>query len=316
MAANVPYFELNNGVQMPGVAAGCWLGVDGDVTATKEMCLNALKVGYRHLDTAPGYGNERYVGEAIRESGIPREEIFVTTKLGHFHDVRGSFEDSLAALDVGYIDLYLIHWPQTHEKKTEPWNPGRVLSFDEHPNFVDAWRDMEDLLATGKVRALGVCNFSAAHLETLLAHARVVPAVNQVEAHPCLPQHALQAACAARGIRLCAYAPFAQGNPVFFDDEDLKAVAGRHGVTPAQVVVSWLAQRGVPPIAKSARVERMRTNISLVTLSEEDMRLVDAIHTKPGMHRSLLAHTQDGVVFGWTYEQLGWAMGLGGVVLE
>lgn len=313
-AAPVPYFTLNNGVKMPGVGKGCWLGPEGGRDVAEEMCKNALKCGYRHLDTAAGYYNEELVGKAVRESGLPREDLFVTTKLRprDAHRVREAFEDSLKALDIGYIDLYLMHWPVTHTP-----DGSRARPFEEHPNFVDVWAEMEKLLDTGKVRAIGVSNFSVKNLEILLQHAKVVPANNQVEIHPYLPQHALKQYCAEKGILLTAYSPFGQGNPLFFTDPDFAAVAEKHGATPAQVAISWLVQRGTPPIAKSANVDRMQQNLTLLRLSQEDIDRIERVHQKPGAHRSLLGyHKPDGTVFMWTYEQLGWPMTVGGFVKE
>ncbi|KIP05273.1 hypothetical protein PHLGIDRAFT_119988 [Phlebiopsis gigantea 11061_1 CR5-6] len=303
MKAVVPYFTLNNGVRMPGVGAGCWLGVDGDRGVTKEMCLNALKCGYRHLDTAPGYGNEELVGDAIRESGLPRNELFVTTKL----DTSMTSED-----------LSNDRWRASTAilAETEPWMPGRILTFDEHPNFVDAWKELEAVLQTGKVRAVGVSNFSIQNLEILLANTSVMPAVNQVEAHLCHPQDPLKQYCDERNILLSAYSPLGQGNPLYFTDAAVVQVAERHSATPAQVGLSWLVRRGIVPIVKSAKVERMKTNLELIDLAPEEMRALDSVHRKPGMHRSLVdyPHTPDGKVVGWTYAQLGWAMDVGGFV--
>lgn len=311
--ADVPYFTMNDGHKMPGVGMGCWLGLDGGPGITEEMCRNALKRGYRHIDTATGYFNEGLVGKAVRESGVPRSEIFVTTKLwcSHYWRVRDAFEDSLKALGLDYIDLYLMHFPQT----LTPDNT-RALAFDEHPNFVDVWAEMEKLLETGKVRSIGVSNFSVRNLEILLRHAKVVPANNQVEAHPCLPQHELQKFCAEKGILLSAYSPLGQGNPVFFHDPDFARIAEAHGAAPAQVALSWLVQRGVPVLVKSANTERMAANITLLKLTPDEMRVVDELHKKPGMHRSLVTgfYWPDGTVYGWTFEQLGWPLAAGGIV--
>ncbi|GJE99041.1 hypothetical protein PsYK624_152810 [Phanerochaete sordida] len=120
MASAAPTFTLNNGVQMPGIGAGSWLGITANPAEAKEICLNALKIGYRHIDTAPGYGNEQHIGEAIRESGVPRDEVFICTKLGHVHAALGALAASLKALDTEYIDLYLLHWPQTSELRMSP----------------------------------------------------------------------------------------------------------------------------------------------------------------------------------------------------
>ncbi|KIP05271.1 hypothetical protein PHLGIDRAFT_128998 [Phlebiopsis gigantea 11061_1 CR5-6] len=311
MSLPVPSFTLNNGVKIPGVGKGCWLGPDGGKDVALTMCKNALQVGYRHIDTAAGYANEELVGQAVRESGIPRSEIFVTTKIWvrNGHRVRAAFEDSLKALDIEYIDLYLVHWPMTHAADGTP------RSFDEEPNFITVWKDMEKLLDTGKVRAIGVSNFSVQNLELLLKHATVVPAVNQVEAHPCLPQVELQTFCQEKGILLSAYSPLGQGNALFFEDADFVKVVEAHNATPAQIAISWLVQRGIAPIVKSANLERMKLNITLVELSAAEMDTIGAVHKKPNMHRSLLPyHATDGTVFGWTYKQLGWPMAHGGLV--
>ncbi|EKM52965.1 uncharacterized protein PHACADRAFT_197396 [Phanerochaete carnosa HHB-10118-sp] len=176
---------------------------------------------------------------------------------------------------------------------------------------------MEKLLDTGKVRAIGVSNFSIKNLEILLKHAKVAPANNQVEIHPYLPQHALQKYCDEKGILLSAYSPLGQGNPMFFSDPDFARIAESHDATPAQISISWLVQRGTPPIVKSANVERMKKNITLVKLSPGEMEVIDNIHRKPGAHRSLMTyHRPDGTASMWTYEQLGWPMTVGGLVKE
>ncbi|GJE99040.1 aldo/keto reductase [Phanerochaete sordida] len=311
--ADIPRVTMNNGLKMPSVGLGCWLGLDGGPGVAEEMCRNALKHGYRHIDTATGYFNEELVGKAIRESGVPRSEIFLTTKLwcSHFGRVREAFEDSLKAFGLDYIDLYLMHFPQRIAEDNS-----RAFPFEEHPNFVDVWAEMEKLLGTGKVRAIGVSNFSVMNLEILLQSCTVVPATNQVEAHPCLPQHDLQAYCEAKGIVLSAYSPLGQGNPAFFSDPDFLGVAQAHGATPAQVAISWLVQRGVPTLVKSANVERMKANITLLKLTPDEMRVVNELHTKPGAHRSLVKgfYWPDGTVNGWTFEQLGWPLTEGGLV--
>ncbi|CDO68839.1 hypothetical protein BN946_scf184805.g48 [Trametes cinnabarina] len=193
---------------------------------------------------------------------------------------------------------------------------GNARPFEEHPNFVDAWAEMEKLLETGKVRSIGVSNFSINNLEILLQHAKVGPVNNQVEVHPCHPQYDLKQYCDNKGILLSAYSPLGQGNPLFFSDPDFAKVANDHAVTPAQVAVSWLVERGIPTLVKSSKVDRMKANITFVKLTPEEMRTIDGIHKKPGMHLSLLTpyHTSDGIWLGWTYEQLGWPMTAGGIL--
>ncbi|KAI0084598.1 Aldo/keto reductase [Irpex rosettiformis] len=318
-AADVPQFTFNNGIKVPSVGMGCWMGADGGLDKIEDMCKNAIKNGYRHLDTACGYNNEQLVGKAIRESGVPRSEIFLTTKLGNSDHgrVREAFEDSLAKLGVEYIDLYLMHWPQAIISASGGF-AGQALQPDESPTLVETWKEMEKLLDTGKVKSIGVSNFSIKTLETLLAHAKVVPVTNQIELHPLYPQFELQKYCQDKGILLTAYSPLGQGRPEFFQDSDYAKIVEAHKVNPAQIAISWLVQRGIIAIPKSANVERMKTNITLISLSPEELTTVSSIHKKTGQHRSLMTYggSKPGEVFGWTYEQLGWNLKEGGFVKD
>ncbi|KAF9075631.1 Aldo/keto reductase [Rhodocollybia butyracea] len=316
MAANIPSFMLNNGIKIPSVGMGCWMGTPGGGERVYHMCLNALKAGYRHFDTAAGYGNEEQVGKAIRESAIPRNEIFLTTKLANpYHSrVKEAFEESLKTLDCEYIDLYLMHWPQAGK---QGWGDD-VFRPDESPTFVETWRDMEKLLKGGKVKSIGVSNFSIKNLEILLPHCTVVPATNQVEMHPCLPQNDLKAYCASKGILLTAYSPLGQptgpDQPIsLFNNDAIKSIANKLNVDLAQVLLSWGVQRKTVVIPKTEKEMRMKTNITLIELSTEDMKAIDELHTQPNMHRTLV-HSASGVVFGWTYEEMGWNIVNGFVV--
>ncbi|KDQ55067.1 hypothetical protein JAAARDRAFT_37592 [Jaapia argillacea MUCL 33604] len=282
------------------------------------MCRLALKNGYRHFDTADMYGNEEEVGQAIRESGIPRSEIFLTTKLNNdAHDsVSEAFQASLQSLNCGYIDLYLMHWPQAD-------GPRGVLREGQRPTFIDTWKDMEKLLDTGKVKSIGVSNFSIKTLSALLPHCTTIPAINQVELNPCLPQEELKAFCEEQGIVLTAYCPLGQSNRIFLKDADIVKIAESHTVTPAQVALSWGVQRGTIVIPKSENEGRMKQNITLIALSPAEMDQINAIHRKPNMHRSLCGYHSKGNgpkggwgIFGWSYEELGWNMGEDGVVLD
>ncbi|KAI0789020.1 Aldo/keto reductase [Irpex lacteus] len=320
MAAPVPEFTLNNGRKIPSVGMGCWIDINGGLDTVETMCLNAIKNGYRHIDTAKGYGNEQLVGKAIRESGVPRSEIFLTTKLwsSDHGRVREAFEESFAKLDVEYIDLYLMHWPQAVIADEVGMHSGRTLAIDESPTFVETWKEMEKLLETGKVKSIGVSNFSIKNLEILLPHVKVIPAVNQVELHPFLPSFELQKYCEEKGILLVGYSPLGMGHPAFFEDPDYAKIVEAHKANPAQIVISWLVQRGIPTIPKSANVERQKANITLVTLTPEEIATINAIHKKPGQHRTLVFPpiAPEGVVIGWTYEQLGWPFDKAGVVRE
>ncbi|KAA1470614.1 aado/keto reductase [Dentipellis sp. KUC8613] len=318
--ADIPYLTFNNGAKVPSIGMGCWMGQVGGGELVKEMCTKALAAGYRHFDTAAGYGNEEQVGAALRESDIPREELFVTTKLSFEHNrVRELFDESLKKLGLEYIDLYLMHWPNAIVD-------GKILTPEEHPTIVDTWKEMEKLLETGKVKSIGVSNFSIKTLTQLLPHCTVVPATNQVELHPYLPQHALKAFCEARGILLTAYSPLGQrpspsedsSVPALFADPTITTLAEKYSTTVGQILISWSVQRGTVSIPKSANAERMKANITLVKLDEADMKALDGIHEQPGKHRSLLVYqgSKPGEVFGWKYEWLGWNRTADGVVVQ
>ncbi|KAF8501241.1 Aldo/keto reductase [Hysterangium stoloniferum] len=302
MAASIPHFTFNNGEKFPSVGLGCWMGEPGKTEQTEEMVKTALKHGYRHFDTAAGYGNEEAVGKAIRGSVIPRSEIFVTTKLGaYFHgDVRTAFEDSLNKLGLKYIDLYLMHWPMAAEN-------GKVLPADVSPTFVETWKQMEQIIE-GKVKSIGVSNFSIKNLEVLLKEAIVVPVTNQVELHPAYPSFGLLEYCKSKNILLTAYSPLGQYNTPFFSNTTLQEVAKKEDCSVSQILISWAVQRGTIVIPKSEKEERIRDNIKLVTLSDSSMSVLNHLHELPDQHRPLCGYfkLEPGKVFGWTYEQLGW----------
>jgi diketogulonate reductase-like aldo/keto reductase len=252
---------LNDGSRMP------WLGLGAYRIAAGKPCLqavtHALSVGYRHIDTAAFYGNEEDVGRAVRESGIAREKVFVVTKLwnsdqGYASAIRAC-DQSLAKLKLDYIDLYLIHWPE----------PRRRL---------DSWRALVELRKQGKCRSIGVSNYTIAHLQELMAHSDVVPSVNQVEFSPFLFQRELLDFCRSHGIQLEAYCPLTRGQKL--GDPVLRAVAGRHGKTPAQVVLRWALQHEVVVIPKSGQPARIDENAALFdfTLEKRDMAALDALH--------------------------------------
>ncbi|KAG8774308.1 hypothetical protein FRC12_002055 [Ceratobasidium sp. 428] len=318
----VPKVKLNTGVEVPAVGLGCWMGQVGGGEETYQMVKLALKLGYRHFDTASRYGNEEGVGRAIRESGIPRSEVFVSTKLvdwDHDDPARG-LEGSLKALDIGYIDLYLMHWPIARLGGRD----GIICQPDESPTFVETWLGMEKLLETGKVKQIGVSNFSVKNLDILLEKATVVPAVNQVELHPCYPRHELLQYCTSKGIHLTAYCPLGQYRSPFFSDPVFVEAAERMSktlsktITPSQIVLSWAVQRGTIVIPKSANEERLKQNVDIITLREDIFQAVDAYHKKPGMHKTLDAYTMrdPGTVGGWTYEQMGWSLDKEGNVVN
>ncbi|POS77658.1 aldo/keto reductase [Diaporthe helianthi] len=316
MAANVPQFKLNNGVLMPSVGLGCWMGSPGGGEKVYKMVTAALKAGYRHFDTADGYGNEEEVGRAIRDSGIPRTEIFATTKLNNtdHHRVKEAFDRSLKALNIEYIDLWLMHWPQGKQED------GVYRKPHQSPTYHDTWADMVKIYEDtdkGKVRAIGVSNFGVPILKSLLDTTNVVPAAVQVELHPCLPSCNLRKFCADKSIIITAYSPIGQPTPdrpsPLLTEESIREIAKKHGVSEGQVVLSWGVQHGIVVVPKSENPDRIKANISLVKLDDADMKTIDSIHKKPGLHRSLLGyHQPDGSVFGWTYEEMGWELVAGG----
>ena len=255
---------LTNGVEIPTLGFGTWQVPDGP--ATYDAVAEALRVGYRHIDTAAGYYNEEGVGAALRATDIPRDEIFVTTKLRNgdqgYDTTLAAFEASRAALDLEYVDLFLIHWP--------------VPSLDL---YVETWRAFEKLQADGLVRSIGVSNFLPEHLDRLVAETEIVPSVNQIEVHPTFQQADLQAATRAHGIAVQAYSPLGRGT-----DLEAPAVvdaAQRLGVSPAQVVLRWHLQAGRIVIPKSVTAERIRANIDVLgfELTDADVAAIDALES-------------------------------------
>ncbi len=249
---------LNNGVAMPWLGIGTWQSAAG--RETEQSVAWALELGYRHVDTAALYGNEADVGRALRASGVPRDQVFVTTKVWN-DDLRGrrvreAFDLSLKKLGLDRVDLYLVHWPV----------PGAYL---------EAWKVLEDLLAEGRTRAIGVSNFLVPQLETLLAKARVVPAVNQVEWHPWLQQPALVEFCRKHAIAFQAWSPLMQGR--VGEEPELVRLGQRHGKSPAQVAIRWGLQRQVVMIPKSVRRERIAENAAVFDfeLSADEVSAID-----------------------------------------
>jgi diketogulonate reductase-like aldo/keto reductase len=257
----VPSLTLNNGVSIPQVGLGVFQVPDDGTQANVEK---ALELGYRHVDTAAAYYNEAGVGAALRASGLPREDVFVTTKLRNgdqgYEQALKAFEDSRRELGVDYVDLYLIHWPV----------PSKGL-------YVETWKAFEKLLADGAVRAIGVSNFLPDHLERLVAESDVVPAVNQVEVHPTFQQADVQAKCRELGIVVEAYSPLGRGADL--EAPAVTATATEIGVTPAQVVLRWAIQQGIVVIPKSVSPERQATNIDLFSfeLSDDQMAQISAL---------------------------------------
>ncbi|MFA5449838.1 MAG: aldo/keto reductase [Clostridia bacterium] len=251
--------KLNNGVEIPILGLGVYLSGKDTYTAVRT----ALDEGYRHIDTAMVYENESDVGRAVKDSGIAREDIFITTKLWNddmrANNVRGAAEKSLALLGLDYIDLYLIHWPVAGK-------------------FMPSYKVMEDLYRKGMFRAIGVSNFLSHHMDALLKETEVVPAVNQIEIHPYLTNQTEIDYCKAKGIAPEAWAPLARGKAV--KDKTIKAIAKKYNKTPAQIVIRWHIQRGVIVIPKSVTSKRIAENAKVFDflLSAEDISAINALN--------------------------------------
>ena len=254
--ATVPTIRLNNGVEIPQLGFGVYQVPPED---TADAVSTALEIGYRHIDTAEMYGNEKGVGEAVARAGLDRGEVFVTSKLNNgFHrrdDALRAFDQSLGDLGFEYLDLFLIHWPL----------PGIDV------DYIETWKAMEEIYASGRCRAIGVSNFQAHHLRRLFSETQVRPAVNQIEVHPYLTQEELRAFDADHEIVTEAWSPIAQGKVL--GDPAIVAIAERLGRTPAQVVLRWHVQRGDVVFPKSVSRQRMQENYELFDfeLGTDDM---------------------------------------------
>lgn len=256
-----PTITLNNGVQIPQLGFGVYqISTDDIVPALTK----AVEVGYRHIDTAALYGNEEGVGRVVRQSGIAREDFFVTTKCWNsdqgYDEALGAFDASLERLGLDYVDLYLIHWPQPKRDR-----------------YVDTWRAFEKISADGRARAIGVSNFQADHLRRLVDEGTVVPAVNQVEAHPTFAQTELRAVHQELGIATEAWAPLGKSEDL--DNPTVTSIAERVGKTPAQVVLRWHLQLGNIVFPKSVTPERIQANFDVFDfeLSASDVAEIDAV---------------------------------------
>ncbi|RAL22500.1 aldo/keto reductase [Thermoflavimicrobium daqui] len=252
---------LNNGVQMPWLGLGVWKTKEGQ--EVENAVKAAIKAGYRSIDTAAVYGNEVGVGKAIKDSGIAREDLFITTKVWNadqgYDSTLAAFEESRQKLGIDYVDLYLIHWPVKEKYK-------------------ETWKALEKLYRDGLVRAIGVSNFQVHHLEDILADCTVKPMVNQVEFHPYLTQKELLAFCKEKQIQLEAWSPLMQGAVV--NDETIQTLAKKYQKTPAQIVLRWDLQHGVVTIPKSIKEHRIIENADIFDfeLAPEDMDQIDQLN--------------------------------------
>ncbi|PIC64636.1 aldo/keto reductase [Sporosarcina sp. P13] len=253
--------RLSNGVEMPWLGLGTYKIQDG--TESTNVVKTAIQHGYRSIDTATLYGNERGIGEGIIASEIDRKELFITTKVWNsdlgYEKTLAAFNESLTKLSLDYLDLYLIHWPVEGK-------------------FIEAWQALETLYIEGKVKAVGVCNFQIHHLEELMKDAKIKPMVNQVEYHPRLSQKELQAFCQQHGIQLEAWSPLMQGE--LLENKALQEIAERYNKTVAQVILRWDLQNGVITIPKSTNAYRIAENADIFDfeLAPEDLKQIDMLN--------------------------------------
>lgn len=257
------YVTLNNGVEMPQLGFGVFQVPDP--AECERAVIDAAEVGYRLFDTAASYMNEEAVGRGLKASGVPRDELFITTKLwiedAGYEKTKASFQRSLDKLQLDYLDLYLIHQP--------------------FGDVYGSWRAMEEILAEGRVRAIGVSNFAPDRLVDLILHNEIVPAINQVETNPFCQQIEAQGIMTAEGVQIESWAPFAEGKNDLFTNELLATIAASHGKSIAQVVLRWLIQRDVVAIPKSVRKERMAENFAIwdFELDQDEMDRIATLDT-------------------------------------
>lgn len=255
------YVKLNNGLEMPILGFGVYQIQDYD--ECKKAVLNAIETGYRLIDTAASYKNEKAVGDAIKESGINRKELFITTKLwiqkNGYEDTKKAFNNSLEKLQLDYLDLYLIHQP--------------------FGDYYGEWRCMEELYKNGKIKAIGVCNFFADRLVDLIMHNEIVPAVNQVEVNPFYQKNDYQTIMNEYNVQMQSWAPFAEGRNNMFSNEILLSIAKKYNKSIAQIILNWLVKRNIVVIPKSVRKERMEENFNIFDfeLDESDIKLISSL---------------------------------------
>ena len=268
-------YQMNNGLTIPAIGFGTYLSKDGE--EVYQAVLSALEAGYRHIDTAAYYGNEASIGRAVKDSGIPREELFITTKLwndAHGHEeAKAALQDSLDRLQLDYLDLYLIHWP----------NPVQLRDRWQAAN-ADSWRAMEEMVEAGLIRTIGVSNFLVHHIEELLKTAKIVPGVNQLRLAPGVYQTEIIDYCKDKGIVLEAWSPLGRGE--LFSHPTMLALAEKYGKTVAQIALAWSWAQGFLPLPKSVTPSRIRENLDFqdILLSEEDITAITAIEGVTGAY--------------------------------
>ncbi len=262
-------YTLSNGVQIPVIGYGTWQALEGETAY--QAIQAALAAGYTHIDTAAVYGNEKSIGRAIKDAGVDRASLFITSKVWNtergYEKTHQAFEKTLSDLGTDYLDLYLIHWPANAQQ------------FPEQSAALNAetWRALEELYQAGRIKAIGVSNFLVHHLETLLSTAQIVPMVNQIEFHPGFMQESVVAFCTAHNILVQAWAPLGTGK--MLGNETLISIANKYEVSTAQLCIKWCLQHGTLPLPKSVTPTRMQENKAVFdfTISDADMQTIDAL---------------------------------------
>ncbi|KAJ7788099.1 reductase-like protein [Mycena olivaceomarginata] len=271
-------FTLNDGNTIPALGLGTWQSAPGEVKAAVSY---ALQNGYKLVDGAYGYSNEDEVGQGIKEAldaGIKREDIFVVSKVWNTYNTRVELglDKSLKALGLDYVDLFLVHWPllmnpEGNDDKFPKLPDGSRDIIHSH-NHIDTWKVMEKLVATGKVKSIGVCNYSKRYLEQLLPEATIIPAVNQIENHPSLPQQEIVDLCKEKGIHIMAYSPLGSTGGPLLQVAPVVKIAEKHGVSPSTVLLSYHIARGSTVLAKSVTPARIKANLQVIDLDAEDQK--------------------------------------------
>lgn len=304
-------FTLNTGAKIPAIGLGTWQSDPGQV---KAAVAHAIKSGYRHIDCAYCYGNEDEVGQGIKEgleaTGLKRSDLFITTKLWCTYHTRveENLAMSLESLKTDYVDLYLMHWPVAmnpngnHEKFPKLPDGSRDLVLDRKP--VDTYKEMEKLVQSGKVKAIGVSNFSKKFLEQLLPNVSIVPAANQIENHPLLPQQEIVDFCKEKGILVEAYSPLGSTGSPLMKKEAVIKLAEENNVSPGTILLSYHVARGVVALPKSVTPSRIEENLKIIKLSSEQLKALDKLH-ESGIER--LLYPEFGVNFGFPDKNYGTA---------